>query len=458
MNRLRWLLPALALGALLPGEAAAQKFKDNKWTKDADKFIGLAMTRPDRESRQEMYRQALAALQEGFAKEPDNAKLWFVAGQANAGAGDYLAADTCFAKAVAMYPAAAADAEMEREAAWLEAFQAGVELMDANEPDRALTTLEAAQKMYDKRPEALLNIGSLYANKGELEKAEQAFERAIGATKGEMFAKLDSAGQQQWKSFAEMSRLNIAQMRGQRGVDAFTTNNYDLAAELFGKAIEMNPYSRDYYFNEMQATYAKATELEKKHEAAPADAAVKAELQGLYAKLLTQIPKVREFDPTSENLELIRARAVKREGELKGDTAAARQAALKILEDLELMPVELRELSIAPGADQTTVTVTGKVVNRTLPAGSSVGVEITLVGASGATVGLVSFSVATGESAKDVAAACMNDAARKAQFPDELSRNTFCQEQSQDGAQKAFEQSGPLSGQIAGWKYTVKTS
>jgi len=87
MNRLRWLLPALVFGALLPVNASAQKYKDSKYTKDADKFIGLAMMRPDRDSRLEMYRQALAALEEGFVKEPDNAKIWFVAGQAHAGAG-----------------------------------------------------------------------------------------------------------------------------------------------------------------------------------------------------------------------------------------------------------------------------------------------------------------------------------------------------------------------------------
>lgn len=458
MTRLRWLLPALALGTLLPVEGYAQKFKDSKYTKDADKFIGLAMTRPDRPSRQEMYRQALSALQEGFVKEPDNAKLWYVAGQAHAGAGDYVAADSCFDKALSMHGAIAADIESERESAWLDAFQAGVELMDANDADGALAVLTGAQMLYDKRPEALLNIGSIYANKGDLESAERAFEQAIAATRGEMFAKLDSAGQLQWQGYAEMSTLNIAQMRGTRGVDAFSAGNYDLAAEMFGKAIEINPYSRDYHFNRLQATYAKASELEKQHEAAPADAAVKAELQGLYAKLLTEIPQVREFDPTAENLELIRARAVRREGELKGDTAAARQAAYKILEDLELMPLEVRELSITPGEDGATVTVAGKIKNRTLANGSNVSVEITLMGSKGETVGLLSFAVTAAESAKEFVTTCMNDEARKTQFPDELSRNTFCREQSDEPSVKPFEQSGELTGQIAGWKYTVKGS
>lgn len=458
MNRLRWLLPALALGALLPLDAAAQKFKDNKYTKDADKFIGLAMTRPDRESRQEMFRQALAALEEGFVKEPDNAKVWYVAGMAHAGAGDYIAADSCFDKAVSLHPAIEEDIEMEREQAWLEGFQTGVDLMDVNDTDGALAVLVSAQQLYNKRPEALLNIGSIYANKGELELAEKAFLDAIAATRGDMFEKLDSAGQKQWLGYAELSTLNIAQMRGTRGVNAFSAGDYDLAAEMFGKAIEINPYSRDYYFNRLQATYAKASELEKQHEAAPTDAAIKSQLDALYGRLLTEIPAVKEFDPTSENLELIRMRAVRRQGELRGDTTAAREAALKILQDLEEMPVEVRELSIVPSDDGTTVTVAGKVRNRTLAAGASVAIDIMLMGAKGESVGTMAFTVTTGTNAKDYLTKCMNDPANISQYADELARDSICRDQSEDAVLTAFSQSGELAGQIAGWKYAVRTN
>ncbi len=457
MNRLRWILPAVALVALLPMHAAGQKYKDSKYTKDAEKFIGLAMTRSDMDSRRELYRQALAALDEGFVKDADNAKFWFVAGQAHAGAGDFLAADSCFAKTVSMYPDAEADVEAERESAWLGAFQMGVDLMDQNNPDSALAVLEAGQKLYDKRPEALLNIGAIYANKGDLEKAEQAFERAIVATHGDIYSKLDSAGQAQWDSFAEVATLNIAQIRGTRGVDAFTANDYDQAAELFGKAIEVNPYSRDYYFNQLQATYAKASAVETEHEAAPDDAALKTQLIGLYQTILQQIPKVKEFDPTSENLELIRMRAVKREGELRGDTTEARQAAYKILQELEEMPVEVRDLSITPN-DNGTVTVSGQLRNRTLPSGSNVGVDITLMGLKGETVGQINFTVVTAESARDFVTSCVNDEAKKTAYPDELTRQSFCQEQADEPATQTFEQSGELTGSIAGWKYAVKTN
>ena len=44
--RLATLVFTLALGlAALPSSAAAQELKDNKWTKDAAKFLGLAALR-----------------------------------------------------------------------------------------------------------------------------------------------------------------------------------------------------------------------------------------------------------------------------------------------------------------------------------------------------------------------------------------------------------------------------
>lgn len=459
MNRLRWLMPALALAVVIPADATAQRyeFKDNKYIDDADKFIGLALVRQDREGRVEMFRQALAALEGAVEDDPENAKIWFVAGQAYAGAGDFLAADTCFDRVMEMYPDAAMEVEAEREQGWLQAFQMGVELMDVNDFDGALGVLEAGQQLYDKRPEALLNIGSIYANRGELLEAEKAFADAITAVGSDVYEKLDSTGQMQWDSYVEMSTLNIAQMRGTRGVNAFSEGNYDEAINAFSGAIEINPYSRDYYFNRLQAIYAKATDMEPEHEAAPEDATISSELQALYAQLLDEIPRVKEFDPTSENLELIRARAVKREGELRGDTTAAREASLKILEDLELMPVEVQNLQIMPGADGVSVTVSGKIRNRTLEDGSNVGVDIVLLGSKGETVGEMSFSVTTGLSMKAFIDTCMNDEARITQFPDELDRNTYCQEQSRDMTGNDFEQSSPLTGQIAGWRYAVRT-
>jgi tetratricopeptide (TPR) repeat protein len=420
MNRFRALPLLLALAAVVPGQVAAQKFKDSKYTKDADKFLALAMTRGDKDSRTQMYQQALAALTEGFEKDADNGKLWFVAGQAYVGLGRYTAADSAFDKATTISPEVAEQIEAEREAGWMQAFQDGVELMDQQQFDQALAVLEGGEVLYAKRPEGLLNIGSIYANKGEHEKAEHAFEMAAKAAQGDLLAKLDSASQEQWKRYVEMSTLNIAQIRGGRGVDEFSAGNFDAAADAFKSAAEVNPYSRDYLFNYVQAKYAKATKIEDEIEA---DASKldgnKAELIQLYDLLQAEIPKVREYDPTNENLLAIQARAVRRDGELQGDTLTARKATLVILEQLDAIPVEVTDLTIA--AETDAATISGKVRNKKLDPNAPVSLKITLIGYKGDVIGETSVTVNVGD--------------KESETP--------------------FQATANIGAQVAGWKYQL---
>jgi tetratricopeptide (TPR) repeat protein len=419
---------------LLPAPAESQgRNRDNKWTREAGKFIGLAMTRPDRAGQRPLYQQALDAVKPGLAEEPDNAKVWFVAGQAYVGVGDYGAADTCFDRAISIAKELEADIDAEREQGWMAAFEEGVALMDQQQYEQALAVLEASERLYAKRPEALLNIGSIYARLSDLDKAEDAFRRAAEAAQGPLLAQLDSAAQLQWKSYVEMANLNIAQMRGSRGVDAFTAagettefqtsvGHYQKAADWFHKAAEMNPYSRDYLFNYVQARYALATEYEEHIQSTPAELErLRPLLIELYAAMPAEIEKVRAFDPTSESLALILARAQRRHGELSGDSMKGREAALATLTTLEQMPVEIVELSIAPG--DSTATLAGKVKNRTLAAGTPVTIKVTLLDLGGGTIGEMTFTVNTGD--------------KESQTP--------------------FEQSGEIRGQIAGWKYVIST-
>lgn len=422
MNRCRGLATALVVGALLvPASAFAQTNKDTNATKEAGKNIGLAMMRADTAERNQLYRQALSALEEAFTREADNARVWLIAGQAYAGLREYAKADEAFDKAVELYPDYAEEVEGEREAAWLDGFQAGVELMDQQQYPQALAVLEASHELYPHRPEGLLNIGSIYANTGEIDKAVEAFEKAIAAARGPHREKLDAAGQEQWDKFAEMAELNIAQMTGAQGVEAFQAGDYAAAATAFEKAASMNPHARDYLFNIVQAHYAQATSLEEQRDSSAAAGAASqdAELIGLYEQLRTEIPKVREFDPNNESLLAILARAERRHGELRGDTAAAQQNALRVLEQLQAMSVEIQNLVVQPG--EAEATVQGKVMNRTLAAGTPVTVNITLVGKDGQPVGEAKAQVNAGEQQAAV----------------------------------DFEVSTPVTAQVAGWKYTV---
>ena len=105
-----------------------------------------------------------------------------VAGSVLAALGEMQEADAAFKKAVEMHPPYAADVESERESAWIEAFNAGLAKMDEKDYAGAIKLMENAQIIYALRPEGLMNLGALYANANESEKAEKAFQDAINAT------------------------------------------------------------------------------------------------------------------------------------------------------------------------------------------------------------------------------------------------------------------------------------
>jgi tetratricopeptide (TPR) repeat protein len=424
MTRFRGHALAMVLAALLiPASLLAQqKPKDSKYTKDAQKFLGLAMMRTEGADRTKFYQDALNALQEGFEKDAANPKFWFTAGQAYAGVGEIEKAKEAFEKAVELYPEYSEEITGEREAAWMEGFSRGVDLMDAQKLDEALAMFEAANAIYPDRPEGYLNVGSIYANRQEIDKAIAAFEQAIAAAQGPLLEQLEEEGKTQWKGYQELAAVNIAQMRGAQGVDAFQAGNYKESEELFRKAAETNPHSRDFLFNIVQASYAQSTKLEEELEATPSSAAeVDPQLKQIYEGLKVDIKKVQEYDPNNESLYQILARAEKRLGELSGDIEAAQQGALAVLTELDKLPVDVDEISIVPGPDGSSAEITGTLKNRKLEAGAPVTIKLTLLDRNGAPIAEEQVTVTAPE--KD--------------------------------ATTTFNAKAETAGQIAGWKYVV---
>jgi hypothetical protein len=89
------------------------------------------------------------------------------------------------------------------------------------------------------------------------------------------------------------------------------------------------------------------------------------------------------------------------------------------------VPVEVTELSIA--TDQGTATVTGKIRNKKLAEGTPVTVKVTLIGYKGDTIGEMTATVNAGASGEEATPV-------------------------------TFEQTGAVTGSVAGWKYEVTTS
>lgn len=426
MARFRGLLVTALVLLLLPAAASAQD--DNKHTREASKHIGLAMTRQDEAERQQMYQQALTALEQGMADEPNHAKTWYLAGAVYAALGKFAEADAAFDKAVELYPAYEAEMASEREQAWIYAFNAGVAAMDRQDNAAAIAALEAANELYGDRPEAYLNLGSLYANSGQTDKAVDALQKALAIVTGPMLEQVNEETKTQWAGFAEMAKMNIAQLSGQAGIQAFQARDYAKAAAMFKAAADENPHSRDFRYNYVQALFASAQDLEEARDSALAkkqDAEVQrieGELKPLYPEVIAGVEQVQALDPNNEMLYIIAARAHRMNGLLSADAAtqkAGQDRALELLTKREALPVYLDQLAIRN--ENGSAVVTGTLTNASVAEGSTVTIRMTLIGADGSTVGEGDITVT----------APAADAAVQ------------------------FEGSVPVTGDIAGWKYQV---
>jgi tetratricopeptide (TPR) repeat protein len=436
---------ALALVALatLPTAALAQKEPaETKQTKEAQKFIGLALMRQKPEEKKPQFEQALVHLREGMTKDPGNARVWLLAGQVYSGLGDFMGADSAFKKAETLHPPYSEEISGEREVAWVEAFNAGIAAMDSKATDDAIKKLELAELMYPHRPEAKMNLGALYAGKNETDKAVAIFEKAIESTNGPLKDKLKPEDAVNWKRYAEMARLNIAQILGSRGVEQFEAKQHDQAIATFAKASEINPHSRDYLFNLAQSYYAKASVLEEKRKAAQdaataltkakktADAKTKTEeankfgteLLPLYDQIVKLAERTLLLDPATETLYYLIARAHRTAAEMAATPAEKtgwQNKALEILQKREALVFEVEQIGVQTAEGEATVT--GTLKNLKAEAGAPLKIRLTLVGSAGAPIGSQEFTVSA--PAKDQSA--------------------------------KLEGKVAITGEVAGWKYEV---
>ncbi|HEX6309359.1 MAG TPA: tetratricopeptide repeat protein [Longimicrobiales bacterium] len=418
----RITLVLLAL-LLLPAVTFAQK--DTRQTREASKYIGLAMTKPDSAGRAEMYRQAMDYLRQGMTEDAQNAKVWLLAGSALAALGEMVQADSAFDRAVELHPEYAQEVEGERESAWIQAFNRGIQLMDEQRYPEAIAALEGAQAIYTQRPEALMNLGALYSNAGDNAKAVQALTDAITATNGPLFEQLDAEQQAEWVRFRTLAKANIAQIQAQEGVEYFQSESFDSAAARFLEATETNPHARDYWFNYGQSLWALATPLETQLDSVAKTAAdstrLMTQLRELYGKIQQTAQKSREFDPNNEVLYLMEARTHRMSGQLDpAQRESGQAAALRLLEAHEALTVALDQIAVVPAAEGA-VKISGTLKNLKAAEGTPVTIRFTLLGIDGSEVGQQDVSV-----------------------------NAPAAEQSAQ-----FETQATVTGEVAGWKYTI---
>jgi tetratricopeptide (TPR) repeat protein len=390
MNRYGRMPLALVVAAmLLPASVEAQQ--DTRETRDAQQHIGLAMIQQSPERRRSEFEKALEKVRQGLQRTPQNAQLFLQLGQAQAGLGNYLAADSAFVQALQMHAAYADQIEGERRSMWAELFQRGSEQLQEGDEGEAIRTFELANRMHGGMPESSLYLGQLYTSAGDWDRAIAAWNAVVTAAEGPIFAELDAELQEYWSSYKRLAQINVAVAHSGPGVGAFQEQRFADAARAFRAAAEANPYGRDYWFNLSQALFARSAQLRDELEAGASPertAEINRELATLYTDLEQATERLRGLDPLNDQVNPLFVEAFRGQAFLagEGDRERWQQRTLEVLRRQEALQFLVDDVTVQPiGDDQ--YQVRGTLRNVALAAGAPARIRVSLVGIDGTVLG-----------------------------------------------------------------------
>ncbi len=182
--------------------------------------------------RMAAYREVHASILEGLAQEDDNPMAYLHLGIANAGLKNYIAADSAFDRAEAMYPPyfdEEGGTGAFRLNAWLDAYTDALLKLETQDSEEAVELFEMANMLYDRRAEAYLNIGVTAAGLGDMEKSIEAWRSAIAVIGSPDGNPGDSLTRVAWDtdfwvmSHSNLGRLLVSQGRPGEAVAVFET-------------------------------------------------------------------------------------------------------------------------------------------------------------------------------------------------------------------------------------------
>lgn len=197
-------------------------------TRQAEFFLLQASQADDPMDR---YRQALVAATDAITESPSNPTGYFLAGRAQLGLGDVVAADTLFTTAVELYGGYAEEINMERENAWINLFNASLDVTD----EEGIRQLRNAEVIFSEmRPEALINLGIMLGNSGSYDEAADAYGAAIEIITGPRIEEVNDTTAADWQARLQSTTFN-------RAAILTLAERYDAAAGAYSTYLESQP-------------------------------------------------------------------------------------------------------------------------------------------------------------------------------------------------------------------------
>jgi tetratricopeptide (TPR) repeat protein len=369
---------------------------------------------------------------EGIAGDSMNPIHYFLAGAAQIRLEQYVEADRTFDRAELLFPAYQLQIEPQRLAAWIQAYDQGVQAYEAGDTEAAMAAWRNAAVIYDLRSEAHRNLASLLARDESFDEAIELYRQALdGLARKPATRLLDSAEVQARADAAAATDESLAQLlmyvnrfeeaepvlrrqierdttnvqlwgdlaaalKGQGkteeaaeiygslltgrsmesadlfslGVGLFRAGDYARASEAFARLTGLRPNSRDAWFNYVNALLAGRD----------------------WSALARAGDRLVELDPLGKNVGLIAARAHLENGDEPG--------ALQGIRRVDAAPVYVDGLQMQ--AVEAATRIQGRVVGNQAAPGSPVRLRFTFYQeASELGTQIIELSApATGESAE----------------------------------------------------------
>ena len=363
---------------------------------------------------QGLFERALDLALLGVDAEPGNPIHYLLAGLAHARLGQYGESDAMFIEAQRIFPAYELAIEPEREAAWIELFNEGIVAYGNGNVERTIEAWEQAGTMWDLRPDASLNLATLFDGEGRWDDAIWAYQRVVTGLERRPVTRVLSQDQVQEREdlkirseknltqlllfterFAEAEPLlrrhleadsTSVEVRGDLaaalhglgqdteaaaiyagllsetglgardlfnlGIALYRASDFVAAADAFEQLTRLQPDSRDAWFNYANTLFAAES----------------------WESLATVGDRLTEVDPLGESAGLIAARAYLEIGD--------EQTAAEGLDRTESAPVHVEGLQLRPSETETSLR--GRVVGNTAEPGTSVRLRFTFYGSDGA--------------------------------------------------------------------------